>query len=502
MSGNKTALQERLDFIGIDQDARKRLSALKPLISEAVGPALALFYEKVRKTPQVSRFFTTDGHMTGAKKRQEGHWDVIAKAEFDDTYVNGVNSVGKTHARLGLEPRWYIGGYAIVVENLIAAIVEKRWPSRFGRRHTKSMAADIAVVVKAAMLDMDYAITVYLDVLAEERRVAEEARHKAEEDQKLALAALGACLQRLAHGDLASRMTTELPENFKTMAADYNAAIEALSNTMAEARASADQIGHGADSIASGADQLSQRTEQQAASLEQSSAALHELTESVRLTADSAGKASSAVANAKAEADESGKVVGEAVTAMDAIEKSSSEIAKIIGVIDEIAFQTNLLALNAGVEAARAGEAGRGFAVVAQEVRELAQRCAGAAKEIKGLIEVSTGQVKNGVALVDTTGSSLGRIIARITEINELVGAIASAAREQSTGLMEVNSAVTQMDEITQRNAAMVEETTAETHTLRGEARKLGSQMARFKLAECERGGRGDTMPLRNAQAA
>ncbi len=210
---------------------------------------------------------------------------------------------------------------------------------------------------------------------------------------------------------------------------------------------------------------------------------LHELTQNVTLTADGAKEASQVVGVALTEARVSEEVVSRAVDAMGAIEKSSDEISKIIGVIDEIAFQTNLLALNAGVEAARAGEAGRGFAVVAQEVRELAQRCANAAREIKNLISQSSTQVEAGVGLVNNAGDALGKIIVRIGEINDIVGKIALAAADQSGGLREVNTSVASMDQITQRNAAMVEESSAQTATLSEEAGRLVQALQGFKTS-------------------
>ena len=182
---------------------------------------------------------------------------------------------------------------------------------------------------------------------------------------------------------------------------------------------------------------------------------------------------------------------------MNGIDQSSREISQIIGVIDEIAFQTNLLALNAGVEAARAGDAGRGFAVVASEVRALAQRSAEAAKEIKGLISTSTGQVDRGVDLVVETGKALQRIVAQVAEINGVVAAIAAGAKEQATGLHEVNTAVNQMDQMTQQNAAMVEETTAAAQSLAGETRDLEDLVARFEIGE-----QAATAPARAAGGA
>jgi methyl-accepting chemotaxis protein len=478
-----TALQERLDFIGLDKDAKAALEGMGKLIETSIGGALDAFYDQVRRTPAVHSFFKDEKHLQGAKGRQSNHWDLIASGRFDAQYVAGVTAVGNAHARLGLEPRWYIGGYALILEQLVHAILRNRVKtSFFGRNNCDQVATELSAVIKAAMLDMDYAISVYLDALQAERDRAEQKRLAVEATQQAALEKLGHALDLLASGDLENRMGEDLPEGFVAMSRNFNAAAEALQNALGEVRATSTSILSGTEGIAVASDDLSRRTEQQAASLEESSAALHELSESVRLTADSAAKASTVVSETQAEAGRSEKVVSDAVRAMGEIKTSSERIAAIIGVIDEIAFQTNLLALNAGVEAARAGEAGRGFAVVAQEVRSLAQRCAASAKEIKELIAVSEGHVENGVSLVGHAGEALASMIARINEISHLMGGIATAAREQSQGLGEVNTAVSQMDQITQKNAAMVEETTAETERLRGEALELAARLERFKL--------------------
>jgi methyl-accepting chemotaxis protein len=237
----------------------------------------------------------------------------------------------------------------------------------------------------------------------------------------------------------------------------------------------------GADEISKAADDLSRRTEQQAASLEETAAALDQITATVRKTADGANHAQGVVQTARANAAESAHVVKRATDAMGEIESSSKQIGQIIGVIDEIAFQTNLLALNAGVEAARAGDAGKGFAVVASEVRALAQRSAEAAKEIKTLINASSAQVGQGVSLVAETGKALQLIVEQVAEINGIVTEIAASAQEQATGLHQVNTAVNQMDQVTQQNAAMVEESTAASHSLAGEAVEVARLIGQFK---------------------
>ncbi|WP_117191268.1 methyl-accepting chemotaxis protein [Rhizobium terrae] len=336
--------------------------------------------------------------------------------------------------------------------------------------------------VENVRLEQDAAAARELSNAEAERRAAERARIAGE--QRQALTALSDVLGKLAEGDLERSMDEDLPEDFIEMARTYNQAVEALRATLADVRSTAEEIDGGTGNLASSADDLARRTEQQAAALEESSRALRHLSDIVRSTADSAKQTSVSVNETEEFAVRSGEVVARAVDAMGEISRSSDKIATIIGVIDEIAFQTNLLALNAGVEAARAGEAGRGFAVVAQEVRELAQRCAGAAREIKGLISASSTQVSNGVHLVEETGSALTEIIGHITDVRKLVAQISAATGEQSTGINEVTKAVQEVELITQRNAAMVEENNAEIHGLRRRVEMLSEKIERFKTRD------------------
>ncbi|MGV8938345.1 MAG: methyl-accepting chemotaxis protein [Allorhizobium sp.] len=312
-------------------------------------------------------------------------------------------------------------------------------------------------------------------------REAEKARESA--DLQKTVEALGNALIRLSDGDLACSIDTPFVGHLESLRRDFNTSIAKLNDAMLAVGVNARAISGGAEEVRSAADDLSKRTEQQAASVEQTAAALEQITTTVKDAAKRAEEASQLVARTRGGAEKSGEVVRKAVNAMQQIEKSSSEISNIIGVIDDIAFQTNLLALNAGVEAARAGEAGKGFAVVAQEVRELAQRSASAAKEIKALITTSGQQVQAGVSLVGETGDALDVIVTEVQEINRHVHAIAEATREQSIGLQEINAAVNTMDQGTQQNAAMVEEQTAASHALAREAEALTSLLGQFKLA-------------------
>ncbi len=317
----------------------------------------------------------------------------------------------------------------------------------------------------------------------EVERVERSKGHKAREEEiRFVVDELRAGLARLSDGDMTVRLEKPFSPALDEIRGNFNDSIEKLRAALLSFSENATTIANGSNEIRSAADDLARRTEQQAASVEQTSAALSQITRSVKESTQRAEDAGLQVSRTKESAEHSGEVVRSAIDAMSAIEQSSQSISNIIGVIDEIAFQTNLLALNAGVEAARAGEAGKGFAVVAQEVRELAQRSANAAKEIKTLITASGDQVKHGVSLVDQTGEALSAIVAEVQQINTNVQAIVEAAREQSTGLHEINAAVNIMDQGTQKNAAMVEETNAASHTLVSEVQSLSSRLAQFNL--------------------
>lgn len=327
---------------------------------------------------------------------------------------------------------------------------------------------------------------------AQKRREIEE-RANAIEGQRQVVSALADALEHLASGDLSVRINTTFTGEYARLKTDFNAAMTQMQKAVSDVATAARQINAGSLELTGANDDLSRRTEQQAASLEETAAALDQITATVQRAAEGAKQASIVVLDARQVAERSGDIVRQAVEAMNEIEGSARQISSIIGVIDEIAFQTNLLALNAGVEAARAGDAGRGFAVVASEVRGLAQRSADAAKEIKALILESSRQVAEGVRLVDSTGEALQGIVAKVAEISSAVDEIAASAAEQSVGLREVNSAVNQMDQVTQQNAAMVEQSTAASHALAQEAGDLTALVQRFRI---------ENDPARRATAA
>jgi methyl-accepting chemotaxis protein len=476
-------LESRLLFMGFDPAAMARLRGLAPVVMDALPSALDAFYGQVRATPETRAFFAEEGRIAAAKARQVAHWRAIAGAEFDERYLKAVTTVGETHARIGLEPRWYIGGYALVVERLIAAVLAKRWPKAglgWGRSDVEPPAAELAALVKAVLLDIDYSISVYLEAAETARRQA-EARVLAAEREAV-VRSIGRGAAALSDGDLSYRIADDTPAEYVQLRDDFNGALGQLEATMSIVMQSSGRLSTNCEELASASDNLSRRTEQQAAGLEETAAALGQIDAQLRQTANGARQAAKAVSQAKAEVERSGKVVGAALESVSRIEEASRQIGQIIGVIDEIAFQTNLLALNAGVEAARAGDAGKGFAVVASEVRALAQRSAEAAKEIKGLIVRSSQQVAAGVELVQEAGGALSTIVAQVGEVESVIIAISASTDEQSAAFAQINTTVNQMDQMVQQNAAMVEQSTAATHSIKAETVELERLIRRFRL--------------------
>jgi methyl-accepting chemotaxis protein len=293
-------------------------------------------------------------------------------------------------------------------------------------------------------------------------------------------------IKGLAEGDLTQTMDGDFKGEFGDLRDGMNASVTNLLNMVNQIRESADSIATSSNEIAEGNTNLSQRTEEQASSLEETASSMEQMTSTVKQNADNARQANQLALAASTQAESGGDVVSKAVTAMSEINSSSKKIADIIGVIDEIAFQTNLLALNAAVEAARAGEQGRGFAVVAGEVRNLAQRSAGAAKEIKGLINDSVEKVDDGSRLVDETGKTLEEIVNAVKKVSDIISEIAAASQEQSSGIEEVNRAITQMDEMTQQNAALVEEAAAAGEAMSEQAGSLNELMDFFEVGDTQ----------------
>jgi methyl-accepting chemotaxis protein len=297
----------------------------------------------------------------------------------------------------------------------------------------------------------------------------------------------------LAQGDLTQKIDNNYLGSLEQLKNDANAAVTKLTEVMLFIQQMAKSVNNSAQEISQGNTSLSQRTEEQAASLEETAASMEEMTSTVQQNADNARQATQLASSARDYAEQGGQIVASAINAMQEITESSNQITDIITVINEMAFQTNLLSLNAAVEAARAGEQGRGFAVVASEVRNLAQRSSTAAKEIRDLINKSVQRVDEGTRLVNDSGAALEQIVIAVKKVSDIIAEIAAASQEQSSGIHQVNKAVSQMDEMTQQNASLVEEAAAASESMTGQAQQLLEQVAFFKLP---RGVKSETQAM------
>ena len=492
----QNSLQTRLDFIGLDQAARERLAGVQRHIDTHLPLALDKFYAKIAQVPAVARFFDGKPQMDRAQSKQIGHWKAIAAGQFDDNYFEASTRVGLRHAQIGLEPRWHIGGYGVIIETLVRGLIhdvmaEALTPKqgRFGRKAQQSpadvleqadaMAEALGDVLKSMLLDIDIGVTAYFDKLTEEARAADDAA-KAKINRAVALT--GAVLKDMAQGDLTSRITEDFEPEFEQIKDDTNAVAEKLTGIVSQLQQTSRSLKTATGEILSGANDLADRTTRQAATIEETSASVEQLSTAVVENARRAATASEKAQAVSTSAAQGGDVMRRASEAMLAIEASSGKISNIIGLIDDIAFQTNLLALNASVEAARAGDAGKGFAVVAVEVRRLAQSAAQASNDVKALIEASANEVQSGSRLVAQAEQTLLGIVSGAEESASLIDTIAQANKEQSGALEEVAVAVRQMDEMTQHNAALVEQTNAAIEQTEGQAGELDDIVDVFRI--------------------
>ncbi|OWV34712.1 chemotaxis protein [Pacificimonas flava] len=459
-------MQSRLDFMEFDKRQRSILSRMQRRVAASIDKALDRFYRKVEATPETAEFFSSASHMRTAKSAQAKHWERLASGTFDDHYYDSVRRIGSVHARIGLEPRLYIGAYGLVLENLIRDIGGgPAWLPAFLRRSRKSDA--VVALVKAALLDMEMSVSVYFE--------------EAQADREAAVSALADGLSALAQGDL-TRAVNGLPESFAELEASYNRALEQLRDLVGSVAEGTTSIRGSAGEIMQASEDLARRTEANAASLEQTAASLVEVEGRVKASA-TAARNTVERANEATESVASGRqVTGDAVQAMERVSENAQAIDAVIEGLDKIAFQTRVLAMNAAVEAGRAGEAGRGFAVVADLVSALAMRAEEEAQSARAQLTLTQTGIGTAVDAVQKVDGALSQISTGVSAVHELLGSMAKDNEAQSSALTQVSSAIGEMDKSTQQNAAMVEETSAAARSLSSEVNELASQAARFDL--------------------
>ncbi|NCP14091.1 MAG: globin-coupled sensor protein [Sphingomonadales bacterium] len=469
MSANP--LQERLDYYGLDHLPQATMTGVSRALKRQLDPALDEFYRVIAQRRELSAHFESPQQMARAKAMQAEHWTAVFRDGVDDRFFQRATRIGNVHARIGLEPKWYVGAYGLVLDELITAIIAPGWQRWLPWRRAK--ARQVATLVKIALLDIDLALSGYF--------------HNSEERVRAIVSdKMGTALKQVSAGDLTTRIDG-FPSEYQQVETDFNAAFTILCQTLGNLMAGMESMTSGATEIRSAADDLSRRTEEQAANLEETASAITAINASVQESAATSASARKTIAETTTRANDGAQIVTEAVGAMQQIESSSQEITSIIAVIESISFQTNLLALNAGVEAARAGEAGKGFAVVANEVRALAQRCADAADEVKALISASSVQVSRGVDLVGRSGDAFAAITRDVSALSGAIQTIATSAAAQAENLSQINAVVGELDRSTQQNAAMAEQCTAAATSLTREASLLNDALANFSVHQGSR---------------
>ena len=437
---------------------------IRVIVERHAPAALDYFYSQVNQDPHSASLLPTREMQEHAANAQLQHWKQLFADRFDDSAAGRSQRIGNVHARVGLSPAYYVNGYAIVLERLIASALTGNPLRRAGGRR---LARIIGTLVRTALLDMQVALSSY---------------EKAETGERDAMTThMGKALAAMADGDLGTPLEN-LPSAYAQIEEDFDNMRRHISSALVQMTESAKDVQIGANEISAASHDLALRTEKQAATLARAAEALRAVSDGITATAVNARHVNTSVSEAEAQAQYGGTIVKSSVLAMDKIQKSSEEIAKITDVIEAISFQTHLLALNAGVEAARAGDAGKGFAVVASEVRALARRTSESASNIKQLITRSAGDVAEGVELVAKTGAALDLIIEKVTNATSQAREIASASQHQAEAMQGISGEIQEMDLNTQHNAAMAEQSNAASRSLSGLAQDMTRKVGQFRL--------------------
>lgn len=451
-------------FAWLSHRQYKVFPAIKRLINRHADAALTALYARINSHAATRAVFTSPEHQQAAARAQLKHWQELFDGPFEAAAIKRSEHIGLVHASRGLSPSYYIGAYALVLEEVIDRALRRDLSLMFSRRRRAEV---ISTLVKTALLDMEVALSAYFE--------AESVARDSVTD------ALGKGLAAMAKGDLCHHFN-DLPKAYEQIGHDFLNMRYQISSMILQLTDTAENVDTGAREITTAANDLAQRTESQAATLARASEMMSELATGIGATAANARQVNTSVHEVEQKAQNGGGIVKSAVEAMGKIKQSSEEIFKITDVIEGIAFQTNLLALNAGVEAARAGESGKGFAVVANEVRALAQRTTESANTIKNLIHRSAGDVEEGFDLVEKTGEALEAIIQQVSTTTTQASHIASSAQTQAENIQQITGDIRQMDLSTQQNAALAEQSNAAANSLSALASTMAHVVGKFRL--------------------
>jgi methyl-accepting chemotaxis protein len=430
------SLRDRLNFAGLDADTRDLLRRYRPGLERDVEAGIRDLFHRFQTAPDAAKQFSSERQIDRLHDLYISHWEVMTDARFDPLYAERVKVLADTQSRMGLDPRWQIAGHGVVLEHLVASVfsdLASRGLLPSSRKRTAELQDLVRALIRLVMVDVEISVSLRFNELRlkHHRELSELRRSERLGVQDLFQETFNA----LAEGDLTCRLKSDVPEEYRELAATFNTALDSICSAISAMNTHREQAAAATDTLSRQGEELRVRAEEAAANLDHANVSLRAVSENVRQSAAQSKTTEEAVGRTVKAVEQSGEVVGKAITAMADIEASAEQIGHIIGAIDEIAFQTNLLALNAGIEAARAGDSGRGFAVVAQEVRALAQRSAESAREIKALVATTKNQVDAGVQMVNKTQDAISSIVGQVVDINQSVAALASDTAEQAQSL-------------------------------------------------------------------
>ncbi|MBB4955641.1 methyl-accepting chemotaxis protein [Agrobacterium vitis] len=477
------SLRDRLNFAGLDQDARDLLRRHRPGLEPDVEAGIRDLFHRFQTAPDAARQFSSERQIDRLHDLYMSHWEVMTDARFDSLYAERVKVLADTQSRMGLDPRWQIAGHAVVLEHLVASVfndLASRGLLPSSRRRTVELQDLVRALIRLVMVDVEISVSLRFNELRlkHHRDLVELRRNERSSVTEL----FHDTFVALSEGDLSCRLKADVPEEYRELVATFNTALDSICSAISAMNTHREQAQSATDMLSRQGEDLGARVEEAAANLDKANASLRQVTDNVRRSAAQSKITEEAVGRTVKAVEDSGEVVGKAINAMADIEASAEQIGHIIGAIDEIAFQTNLLALNAGIEAARAGDSGRGFAVVAQEVRALAQRSAESAREIKALVATTKNQVDAGVQMVNKTQDAISSIVGQVVDINQSVAVLASETADQAQSLDRMAGILDACGDASRLSAEMSRQSALNSGDLHTVILELGQTVRQFTI--------------------